>query len=147
MRSVQTLALADALLAIAAGQASATEQGVCVSIAVVDCGGALVALQTMDDTQPAGAEVAHAKARAAALFRRPSAAFEEVAAQLNKPSVMFLPFAVPHALPVQGGLPVHANEAIVGAVGVSGGSGAQDAEVAQRAVEAVGRTANAGAKR
>jgi uncharacterized protein GlcG (DUF336 family) len=136
------LSLDDALAMIAAGQARASELGVPVAVAVVDPGGALIALHSMDGTQAAGPDVAIAKARAAVLFRRPSSAFEEVAGRLGKPSVLLLPSAVAHAVPVAGGSPVlvtgpagphHA----AGAVGVSGGSGEQDEDVAARALEAL----------
>lgn len=124
--------LADALVVLAAAEARATAAGLAVAVAVVDAAGGLVALHRMDGVQPAGPDVAVAKARASALFRRPTAAFEEVAAQLDTPAVLMLTSAVPHALPVTGGVPMRlpGSGEVVGAVGVSGGRGDQDADVA-----------------
>ena len=135
------VSLADARAALAAAEERAAELGLAVAVAVVDEGGRIIAVHAMDGVQPAGPDVAMAKARAAALFRRPTAAFEEVAAALGKPAVLLLPSAVPHALPVTGGVPIRAPDpgGIAGAVGVSGGSGDQDADVAHRAAAAVAR--------
>jgi uncharacterized protein GlcG (DUF336 family) len=136
------LSLDDALTMVSAALARAAELGIPVAVAVVDPGGVLIALHSMDGTQAAGPEVAIAKARAAVLFRRPTSAFDDVANRLGKPSVLLLPSAVAHAVPVAGGAPVlvtgpagppHA----AGAVGVSGGSGEQDEDVAARALEAL----------
>lgn len=128
-----TVGLADALAATVAAEQRAGEVGLAVAVAVVDTAGGLVALHRMDGVQPAAPDVAVAKARAAALFRRPTSAFEEVAAELGKPSVLLLTSAVPHAIPVAGGVPLVVDGAVVGAVGVSGGTGAQDVDIAAAA--------------
>lgn len=124
------VALADALVVLDAAQRRAVELDLAVAVAVVDASGVLVALHAMDGVQPAGPDVALAKSRAAALFRRPTAAFEDVAAQLSTPAVLMLTSAVPHALPVTGGVPLLRAGEVVGAVGVSGGRGDQDADIA-----------------
>jgi glc operon protein GlcG len=133
--------LADALVVLAAAEARATALGLAVAVAVVDAAGGLIALHRMDGVQPAGPDVAVAKARASALFRRPTAAFEEVAAQRGKPAVLMLTSAVPHALPVTGGVPIRlpGSGEVAGAVGVSGGSGDQDADVAAAGASALDR--------
>ena len=46
-------------------------------IVVVDDGGYPIVLRRLDDTQVASVEVGIGKARTAAIFRRPSGAFEE----------------------------------------------------------------------
>src|ERR1044072_2354370 len=47
-------------------------------IAVVDEGGHLIALERLDGTFAAGANISIGKARTAALFKRPTKAFEDV---------------------------------------------------------------------
>src|ERR671911_2432244 len=47
-------------------------------IAVVDDGGNLMALERLDGTFAAGATISIGKARTAALFKRPTKAFEEI---------------------------------------------------------------------
>lgn len=138
--------LADAQQMLREARCRADELGLEVAVAVVDAAGILVALERADGVQPAGPDVAIAKARAAALFRRPSAAFDEVAVAASRPSVLLLPSAVPHALAVAGGVPVRAADGgpVAGAVGVSGGSGEQDADVAQHAVGAWERSSRQG---
>src|SRR5262249_46751363 len=60
----------------AASEAEAKSRGATVVIAVVDDGGFLLVLERLDDTQVASVDVGIAKARTAAIFRRPSKVFE-----------------------------------------------------------------------
>ena len=48
-----------------------------VAIAIVDASGGLILFHKLDETQPGSIAVAQGKARAAALFKRPSKAMEE----------------------------------------------------------------------
>src|SRR5512132_3569485 len=48
------------------------------AIAVVDDGGNLVAVERLDDTFAAGANISIGKARTAALFKKPTSAFENL---------------------------------------------------------------------
>ena len=107
--------------------AAATGRGVAPVVAVVDAGGSLVYLWRGDEAQVASVDVALAKARTAALYRRPSADFETQAAT-GRPSALHLARAVP----LQGGIPLTVGGTVVGAVGVSGASSAhEDSELAQ----------------
>jgi uncharacterized protein GlcG (DUF336 family)/mannose-6-phosphate isomerase-like protein (cupin superfamily) len=95
-------------------------------IAVVDDGGNLMALERLDGTFAAGANVSIGKARTAALFKRPTRFFEEV---INKGRTAMT--ALSDFTPLQGGVPLTINGRIVGAVGVSGAASAhQDEELA-----------------
>jgi uncharacterized protein GlcG (DUF336 family) len=73
-RKALTLAGADAIAR--AAEAEATKREAKVVIAVVDDGGNLVVLRRLDQTQVASVNVGIDKARAAAVFRRPSKALE-----------------------------------------------------------------------
>lgn len=116
----------------AAGEAEAIKNGWNVAIAVVDASGALILLHKLDETQPGSINVCQGKARAAALFKRPSKALEEA---ITGGKQGFL--TVENIIPMQGGLPVVVDGKIIGAVGVSGVTSAQDEQVAQAALTAV----------
>ncbi len=95
-------------------------------IAVVDEGGNLVAVERLDGTFAAGANISIGKARTAALFKKPTKFFEDV---VNKGRTAMT--ALPDFTPLQGGVPITSGTAIVGAVGVSGAASAQqDEEIA-----------------
>jgi len=68
----QVLTLDAAKRIAAAGEAEAKKRGATVVIAVVDDGGYLLVLERLDDTQVASVDVGIAKARTAAIFRRPA---------------------------------------------------------------------------
>jgi uncharacterized protein GlcG (DUF336 family)/mannose-6-phosphate isomerase-like protein (cupin superfamily) len=102
------------------------------SIAIVDAGGHLVALERLDDTFPASASVAIDKARTAATFRKATREFEN-AIKNGRTSLV----AVDVMLPLQGGVPLTRNGQVVGAVGVSGAASAQqDDDIASAAAAA-----------
>lgn len=92
-------------------------------VAVVDEGGNLMALERLDGTFAAGANISVGKARTAALFKRPTKAFEEIIRNGRTPMVALNDFT-----PLQGGVPIEVDGEIVGAVGVSGASSAQQDE-------------------
>lgn len=95
------------------------------AIAVVDEGGHLLYLERLDNTFPAAANIAAAKARTAALFRRPTKGMED--AIVGGRTTLL---AVAEA-PLQGGVPLIVNGVVVGAIGVSGAASAdQDTEIA-----------------
>jgi glc operon protein GlcG len=110
----------------AAAEAEAKKRGATVVIAVVDDGGYLLLLERLDNTQVASVEVAMAKARTAAIFRRPSGVFEE---QVKNGRLATL--VLPGASPLQGGVPISVKGVVVGAIGVSGNSPQEDEEIAK----------------
>jgi glc operon protein GlcG len=131
------LTLEGARAAAEAAAAAAREKQVGGAIAVVDEGGHLLYLVRLDGTFPAAAAVATAKARTAALFRRPTLDFETA---VNGGRVAFL--GNHEATPLQGGVPIRIEGDVVGAVGVSGAaSAAQDEEFARLAAGAVAKPA------
>lgn len=95
-------------------------------IAVVDDGGNLVALERIDGTFSAGANISVGKAKTAVMFKRPTKFFEEIIKNGRTAMV-----ALPDFTPLQGGVPITVDGQIVGGVGVSGAaSAAQDEELA-----------------
>jgi sugar lactone lactonase YvrE/uncharacterized protein GlcG (DUF336 family) len=120
-----TLTLEAAKRITAAAEAEAQRQGATVVIAVVDDGGHLLVLHRLDDTQVASVDVGIAKARTAAIFRRPSREFEE---QIRNGRLASL--VLPGAAPLQGGVPILHDGRCIGAIGVSGNTPLQDEQIA-----------------
>ena len=94
-------------------------------IAVVDEGGNLMALERLDGTFAAGANISIGKARTAVLFKRPTKVFEDIIKN-GRTAMVALPDA--YFTPLQGGIPITINGQIVGGVGVSGAASAQQDE-------------------
>ena len=129
----KTLTLAGAQRAIAAAVAQANRNHAGGVIAVVDDGGNLMALERVDGTFAAGANISIGKARTAALFQKPTRVFEETISKGRTAMVALNDFT-----PLQGGVPITVDGQIVGAVGVSGAATAQqDEELAMAAAAAV----------
>ena len=120
--------LEQAKKALAAADAEARKNGWPVAIAVVDTAGMLVLYQRHDNTQTASVQIAQDKAVSAAMFRRPSKAFQDVLAKGGDG----LPVLGLHgATPVEGGIPLTIEGKIIGAIGVSGVNSDQDSMVAK----------------
>ena len=94
-------------------------------IAVVDEGGNLMALERLDGTFAAGANISIGKARTAVLFKRPTKTFEDIIKN-GRTAMVALPDA--YFTPLQGGIPITIDGQIVGGVGVSGAASAQQDE-------------------
>jgi glc operon protein GlcG len=122
----KVLTLGAAKRMAAAAEAEAQKRKSAVVIAVVDDGGNLILLQRLDDTQVASVDVGIAKARTAAIFRRPSREFED---QVKNGRVAAL--ALPGATPLQGGLPILYEGKVIGAIGVSGNTPQEDEDIAR----------------
>jgi uncharacterized protein GlcG (DUF336 family) len=133
IRNVPAITLAGARALAEAGEAEARRRGWTVAIAVVDPAGGLVLFHCMDGTQPASQDIAVAKARTAARFKRPTKAIEDAIAG-GRHALL----GVEWALPLEGGVPITIDGAIVGAVGVSGMTSAEDGVVAAAALQVLG---------
>ncbi len=111
-------------------------------IAVVDEGGNLMALERLDGTFAAGANISIGKARTAVLFKRPTKAFEDIIKN-GRTAMVALPDA--YFTPLQGGIPIIVDGQIVGGVGVSGAMSAQqDEELAIAGASAIASDAKMG---
>ena len=103
------------------------------AIAVVDDGGNLLAVERLDNTFAASANIAIGKARTAALFKKPTKLFEDTVNMGRTTMVTLRDFT-----PLQGGVPITWEGTVVGAIGVSGAASApQDEEIALAAAQAL----------
>lgn len=105
----------------------AKDNGAAPSVAIVDEGGNLLYLARPETSFAAGANVSIGKARTSAIFKKPTAFFEDT---INKGRYTMT--ALPDFTPLQGGVPILHDGQVIGAIGVSGAkSAAQDEEVAK----------------
>jgi uncharacterized protein GlcG (DUF336 family) len=118
----------------AAAIAEARKNNWNMAIAIVDPAGILVYYEKMDNTQNGSANVAVDKARSAALFKRPTKAFQDGLAAGGEGLRLL---ELQGAVPIDGGLPILMGGRIVGAIGASGGTSAQDGQVAKAGVDSV----------
>ena len=105
-----------------------------MAVAITDPGGSLVYFEKMDDTQIGSVRVSMDKARSAALFRRPTKAFQDVLAA-GGDGLRVL--ALAGAIPIEGGIPLVIDGRIAGAIGVSGGASDQDGRCARAGADAL----------
>ncbi len=125
------LTASDAERITAAAEAKATAEGWNVVIAILDDGGHLLSLKRMDGVQIGSIDVAQAKAKSAVFFKRPTKVFEEAMKGEGGSRIATLP----HAVGVEGGLPIFIDGIIVGAIGISGVTSAQDGIIAEAGVK------------
>src|ERR1700737_3616318 len=129
--NVMALDQAGAQTVLKAAKKSAQQRNAPSAIAVVDPAGDLLAFQRMDGVRPASADLAIEKARTAARLQRPTA---EIEVNINEGRTAFVTAGI---VALRGGVPIRANGAVVGAVGVAGLSKELDAEIANTAAAAL----------
>jgi len=120
--------------AAAAALAEAERNGWKMAAAVTDPAGELVYFEKMDGTQNGSVRVAIGKSRSAALFKRPTKAFQDALAAGGE-GLRIL--ALEGAVPVEGGVPLVLNGGIAGAIGISGGTSQQDGVCAKAGAAAL----------
>jgi uncharacterized protein GlcG (DUF336 family) len=121
------VSVAAAKTAAAAALGEAVKNHWNMAVAVVDPNGTLIYYEKMDNTQNGSAQVAINKARSAALYKRPSKAFQDALAS-GGPGLRVL--GLEGAVPVEGGVPLISQGKIIGAIGVSGDTSEHDGQCA-----------------
>ena len=130
----RSITLAEAKQAATAALAPAKQNGWTMVAAIVDPGGHLVYLEKLDQTQVGSVRVAEQKARAAAIYKRPTKMLQDVLAR-GGDGLRVL--RLDGAIPVEGGVPLLVDGELVGALGVSGGSSAEDEVCAEAGAAAL----------
>jgi glc operon protein GlcG len=128
------IALETAKKVAAPALAEAAKNNWNIAVAVVDPGGNLVYYEKMDNTQLGSAHVAVEKARTAAMFKRPTKAFQDALAN-GAENLRIL--GLPGVVPAEGGFPLLIDGKIVGAIGVSGMTSVQDAQCAKAGADSL----------
>ncbi len=129
-----SLSIETAKKAAAAAIAEARKNNWLMVAVVVDPNGTLVYYERMDNVQLGSADVAIDKARSAALYKRPTKAFQDA---VEKGGLGLRVFGLKGAVPVDGGYPIVVNGKLIGALGMSGDLSEHDAQCAKAGVAAV----------
>jgi glc operon protein GlcG len=129
-----SVSLENAKKAATAAASEARKNGWFMAIAVVDPAGTLVYYEKADTTQLGSAQVAIAKARSAALYKRPTKAFQDA---LEKGGANLRVLALEGAVPVDGGVPLMMEGKLIGAIGVSGDLAEHDGQCAHAGAAAL----------
>jgi len=122
--------------AAAAALGEARRNNWLMAVAVVDPSGNLVYYEKMDNTQLGSARVSVEKARSAALFKRPTKAFQDAVAG-GGAGLRVL--GLDGAVPLEGGVPLIVDGKIIGAIGLSGDTSEHDAQCAKAGAEAAAK--------
>ncbi|WP_044339904.1 GlcG/HbpS family heme-binding protein [Rossellomorea aquimaris] len=140
MKTVLRLQLEEAKVIIEEAKRKSEEINVLETIAVVDDGGHVIALERMNGARITGPDIAIAKAFTAAGHKRSTHLFNK------EPNGPVLPgneaFGIQQMLPGKfavfvGGFPIVVDDEVIGGIGVSGGNGEQDTAVGTAALKAL----------
>ncbi len=134
MRTVPKLNLDDANNIVSACIDKALEIGVDMDIAITDDGGHLIAFQRMDGARITSIAIAIDKAFTASAARKPTREYG-LSAQPGQPAYGINTSSQGRFSLIAGGIPLFADEIIVGGVGCSSGHPDQDEVVAQAGVD------------
>jgi len=114
--------------------AEAAKNNWTVAVAIVDPAGNLVYYEKMDNTQLSSVHLSVDKARTAALYKRPTKAFQDT---LGNGGEALRILSLPGVVATEGGIPLVSEGKIVGAIGVAGMTSAQDNQCARAGAETV----------
>ncbi|MGW1053434.1 GlcG/HbpS family heme-binding protein [Streptomyces sp. NPDC001118] len=134
--TVAPLSIEDADLLVATARRAAEDAGVTVSVTVLDAGGHLLAFRRDDRAVLISGETSTRKAYTALQLNAPTADLVDAV----QPGGLFhtLPTALDRPLLfIAGGVPVHRDGRLIGAIGVGGGAPEQDHGFASAAVQAL----------
>lgn len=134
MQTKPVLTCADVKKIAAAAEAEALVNQWAVTIAIVDDGGHLLALQRLDGAAPLSAHIAPAKAKTSAMGRRETKVYEDI---INNGRTAFVTAPYVEGM-LEGGVPIIVDGHVIGAVGVSGVKSEQDAQIARAGIAALG---------
>lgn len=119
----ETINIETAKKAAAAAVAESAKNNWGMCVAVVAPSGDLVYFERMDNCQYASITISQRKAKAAAVFRRPTKVFED---RVASGGAGIAAITLDGVIASEGGVPIIIGGKIVGAMGCSGGTGQQD---------------------
>jgi uncharacterized protein GlcG (DUF336 family) len=132
------ISLADAKLIINSACSRAVAINKPLTIAVVDTGGFVVALERMDGARPLQPSIATAKAYSAAIMQRPSLMLKGWA---DSQPLFFSQVATMGLHPIvatEGGIPIKRAGVLIGGLGIAGGTGPEDQQLCQDVLQELG---------
>jgi glc operon protein GlcG len=126
--------LEQAKKAADAAEAEMKKNNWTMAIAVVAPTGDLVYFRRLDNTQFGSTAIALHKAKAAAIFKRPTKSFED---RVAAGGAGLAALTLDGMIASEGGIPIVVGGKIVGAMGCSGGTAQQDGQACQAGVDAL----------
>ncbi|MFG2554358.1 heme-binding protein [Streptomyces sp. NPDC048581] len=135
--AVVPLTTQDADVLVATAHQAAEAAGVTVSVTILDAGGQLLAFRRDDRAVLISGETSTRKAYTALQLDAPTVDLVDAV----QPGGLFhtLPTALDRPLLfIAGGVPIHRDGRLIGAIGVGGGAPEQDHQFAAAAIEALG---------
>jgi uncharacterized protein GlcG (DUF336 family) len=132
------LGLEDARQLITLAQEHASEYGKAITVAVVDSGGFVIALERQDGARPLTPSIATSKAYSAAIMQRPTNVLK---AWSESEPVFFSQVARMGMQPIvatEGGVTIKRDGELLGGIGVSGGRPEEDQAICEAALTAAG---------
>ncbi|MCV6611803.1 MAG: heme-binding protein [Amphritea sp.] len=138
MRMVPKLTLQDAQIIMQACTEKAREINIDMDIAITDDSGNLVLFQRMDNARVTSIDISIGKSFTASAARKSTRAYGEISVP-GKPAFGINTSNGGRFSIVAGGLPLFADDQIVGGIGCSSGTPDQDEEVAQAGVDCFNR--------
>jgi glc operon protein GlcG len=131
------ITLDQAKRVMAAAELEAAKNSWQVAITILDSGGNMVMFHKLDNAQLSATTTSEGKARTSLEFKLPSKALDDAIAAGGAGMRLL---ALKDITPLQGGILIQLNAAIVGAIGVSGALSAQDEQVAAAGAAALARS-------
>ena len=128
------ITLEQAKKVVAGAEAEARKNNWNMTIVILDSGCNPVMMQKADGSQIAAPQVAHDKAYTACAYKRPTKALQDA---LAKGAADWRYLTFPRMIAAAGGLPIIADDKIIGAIGVSGSAGPDDARVGPAGIDAL----------
>ena len=115
----------------------AQQQGLKLSVAVLDAGGHVLRVSRMDGCNFLSPDIARGKAYGAVAWKMPSA---DLGQRFTTPGAAsgMVGISGQRIVPVQGALPIWSDGRCIGSMGVSGARSDQDEEAARTAIKAAG---------
>ena len=132
--SKKSVSYSDAAKMVEAAMEKAKDLGCAQNIAVVDCGGNLLAFGRMDDAPILGIEGAQRKAYTSLLGIGTEAFYGAIK---NHEGTVHGLSNLPGSIMVPGGLPINVQSGTVGGIGASGGMPEEDVACAQAGLDAI----------
>ena len=132
----KALTLQAAKQLAAAAEKQAADNKLSMVIVILDDGGNLLYLERMDGTQIGSIKVAMQKANSAVAYKRPTKVFADAMAGGGNAIL-----SLPGAMPIEGGIPLVVDGAVIGSIGASGGSSKEDGIVAKAGADALAKIA------
>ena len=132
------ISLADAKSIIEAAVRKAVALNKPMTIAVVDTGGFVVALERMDGARPLQPSIATAKAYTAAVMQRPSLMLKGWADSQPGFFAQVATMGLHPIVATEGGVPIKRAGSLMGGLGVAGGLGPEDQALCEEVLKELG---------